>query len=114
KLALRLIKTIILCSIVFLGFGAFQIYGFDQFCIHATPIRLWCLQSPFPLLYLYVQEVYWNCGFLTYYEVKQIPNFLLALPMILLSSFGIYKYAKYDYKRMISFGLQNSQSLEVP
>ncbi|CAG8770763.1 5498_t:CDS:1, partial [Dentiscutata heterogama] len=46
-------------SIVFLGFGAFQLYGFDQFCIYATPIRPWCLQSSVPLLYLYVQEKYW-------------------------------------------------------
>lgn len=109
----RLIKTIILCSIVFLGFGAFQLYGFDQFCIYATPIRPWCLQSSFPLLYQYVQKHYWNCGFLTYYEFKQIPNFLFALPMISLSFFGIYKYANYDYKRMISLGLQSSQPLEI-
>ncbi|CAG8782884.1 9828_t:CDS:2, partial [Gigaspora rosea] len=87
-------------------FGAFQLYGFDQFCIYATPIRPWCLQSPFPFLYQ-------NCGFLTYYEVKQIPNFLFALPMISFSFFGIYKYANYDYKRMISLGLQSSHPLEI-
>lgn len=42
-------------------------------------------------LYRYVQKAHWNIGFLNYWELKQIPNFLLAFP-ILFSSFNGVMY----------------------
>lgn len=57
---------------------------------------------------------YRNCGFLEYYEIKQIPNFLLATPMIILSLYGIYDYSKIDIKRILTLGLQQEQrQLEI-
>jgi len=50
-----------------------------------------------------------NVGFLRYYEVKQIPNFLLATPMIILSVYGIYTYFNYDRNRFLSLGLISSK-----
>ncbi|RHZ83134.1 hypothetical protein Glove_99g42 [Diversispora epigaea] len=100
----RFVKTLLLSIITLSSFIAFQIYGYDSFCILFTPIRPWCY-SKIPLLYSFVQEHYWNCGFLRYYEIKQIPNFVLASPMIILSLFGIYKYARYDLKRILSLNL---------
>ncbi|KAG0030807.1 hypothetical protein BGZ81_002165 [Podila clonocystis] len=105
KLAV-LVKTAALCAISWVGFLAVQAYGYYLYCSedHSNVyMRPWCLAKP-PLLYTFVQSFYWNVGFLRYYEIKQIPNFLMAAPMITLSAVGIYSYILHDTRRSLTLG----------
>jgi phosphatidylinositol glycan class V len=61
--------------------------GYNLLCNtpHASPD--WCeraADSGSFSLYGYVQRKHWNVGFLRYYQWKQVPNFLLAFPILFL------------------------------
>ena len=45
---------------------------------------LWCSHL-LPLHYSSIQQNHWNIGLFKYYQLKQIPNFLLASPIIIIS-----------------------------
>eukprot|EP01087_Luapelamoeba_hula_P023515 TRINITY_DN8660_c0_g2_i2.p1 TRINITY_DN8660_c0_g2~~TRINITY_DN8660_c0_g2_i2.p1 ORF type:complete len:328 (+),score=-2.27 TRINITY_DN8660_c0_g2_i2:700-1683(+) len=81
------------CLVVLLPLVFYLLYGYHQYCTNEDTRRLspWC-DSVVPNIYSFVQSQYWNVGFLRYWQFKQLPNFALATPMILLSSFGLYTY----------------------
>ena len=79
----RGLKVFLLCGLSVLPFLAYQAYGYYVLCA-SDDARPWCSWR-LPLSYSFIQQHYWNIGFLRYFEVKQIPNFLLALPVFLLA-----------------------------
>lgn len=124
-----LIKSLLCIAVVTLPFGLFQFYGYYTFCIPsvtqeqispvllklakvkgyrvpdaAAPVPGWCLE-PIPVLYSYLQDVYWDVGFLRYFQLKQIPNFLLALPIAALSFMALYMYIKANPRFCVHLGL---------
>jgi len=53
----------------------------------------WCTGSPFvPKVYSSVQSSYWNVGLFKFYELSQVPNFLLALPIWLCTAFLVHRF----------------------
>ncbi|KAN0009195.1 hypothetical protein ACTFIU_006468 [Dictyostelium citrinum] len=106
---------IIQSMIIILPYIAFQYYGYSRFCDNNNNNinndnfqsikngdwpRSWCQLNDvglfkYPNLYGFVQNHYWNQGFFNYYTVSQIPNFLFATPMVLLSIGSVLSYLRY-------------------
>ncbi|GLC33181.1 hypothetical protein PLESTF_000150600 [Pleodorina starrii] len=100
---------------------AFQYAGYDTFCRFGSPSgssssggsggsgdaadrgrwpRPWC-SSRVPYVYGFVQAEYWNVGFLRYWTLQQLPNFLLAAPVLLLSFAGLFEYGKSNGRHVL-------------
>lgn len=50
-------------------------------------------------------------GFLSYYEIKQIPNFLLAAPIIALSIAGLKAFIQSDKLRFWTIGIKQKEPM---
>ncbi|KAK4103250.1 glycosyltransferase family 76 protein [Parathielavia hyrcaniae] len=62
-----------------------QAVAYSRFCsgTSGVPLRPWC-QGYVPSIYTFVQQHYWNVGFLRYWTLSNLPLFLLATPMLLI------------------------------
>jgi phosphatidylinositol glycan class V len=138
KNLLKLIK-IVLCLIITLAslvasFSLYQFYLYWKLCLKKIdlsmiPIELkeygknnsysmsefnWC-DKFMPFSYTDVQSKYWNVGFLKYWQLRQIPNFILATPVLLISIFAIKSSSKSIKKNylMIIFGLKDERTKKL-
>lgn len=80
----------------------YQYLAYSQYCVGAQ--RPWCPMKIFP----FIQKVYWDNGFLRYWQVKQIPMFLLYLPMAYFTTRAIFKYAQSYPSIFFSAGISSS------
>lgn len=81
-------------------------YGVENKFVFPGSNSSWCSNS-IPLAYSYVQSHYWNVGFLRYYEMKQIPNFLLALPVFLIVFHGASRYVRVHKAAVLYLGFRD-------
>ncbi|GIK04689.1 ER membrane glycoprotein subunit of the GPI transamidase complex-like protein [Aspergillus viridinutans] len=75
-----------------LGFVVPQYIAYRDFCVnypytHDEEPRIWCRRS-LPSIYSFVQDHYWNNGFLRYWTVSNIPLFALASPMLAIMTYS--------------------------
>lgn len=121
---------LVLATILALGtFGLIQYYHFIMFCQendlkHSTVVTNygaehnlvlagawnhtqspWCLDR-IPISYNYVQKQYWDVGFLNYYTPKQIPNFILAAPIIAIFTSTTFNYFRRQSRKSLKLLLQ--------
>ncbi|XP_026461602.1 GPI mannosyltransferase 2-like [Ctenocephalides felis] len=108
------IQIIITLLVTLAVYVLVQIYNYRQFCTRTTLVLPeflvqyaesnkfvmpgygmppWC-DEEYPIAYSYVQSHYWNVGFMRYYKWKQIPNFLLAFPLISIILWNTWKFIK--------------------
>ncbi|KAJ8048887.1 GPI mannosyltransferase 2 [Holothuria leucospilota] len=57
----------------------------------------WC-QKTLPLPYSNIQSDVWEVGFFNYFQLRKIPNFILATPVIVLSVQAISVYMKQNWE----------------
>ncbi|OJI91093.1 hypothetical protein ASPTUDRAFT_37986 [Aspergillus tubingensis CBS 134.48] len=67
-----------------LGFVLPQYIAYQHFCAtHEDPSREWCHRT-IPSIYSFVQDHYWDNGFLRYWTLSNVPLFALASPMLVI------------------------------
>ena len=113
-------KTLALAiSLMFtvLPFVLFQYFAYTIYCSSSEPYTKkeehWCHKT-FPISYSYIQQHYWNVGPFMYFEIKQIPNFVLAFPVVCLSYATIECFFKSAFKDVSQFLKYALQDQEVP
>lgn len=92
-----------------------QMFVFIRYCTD-DPTRNqfeYCSQT-IPNPYGCIQSKYWNVGFLRYFELKQIPNFLLASPILTLSVCAIVSFAKRNPLFFFTLGFRRDGTQSQP
>ncbi|KAM4046197.1 GPI mannosyltransferase 2 isoform 1-T1 [Anomaloglossus baeobatrachus] len=77
--------------------------------VHKKSVPAWCSIS-FPLAYSHIQSEYWDVGLFRYFKLQQFPNFLLALPVLILSVSTILEYTSSNLELCRTLGLGIVQS----
>ncbi|KAJ6217145.1 hypothetical protein RDWZM_008302 [Blomia tropicalis] len=86
------LSSLICCA----AFVYYILIAWEEYCEIVTPSTpKWC-NSIIPSPYGSVQTKYWEVGFLRYYQLKKIPNFLMAIPVLTLV-FGSKTTRAYEF-----------------
>ncbi|KAI0142894.1 glycosyltransferase family 76 protein [Xylariaceae sp. FL1272] len=81
----RRLALVIGGSALAVGFAVPQFIAYQTYCngSQGSELRPWCTKR-LPSIYTFVQQHYWNVGFLRYWTLPNLPLFLLAGPVLYL------------------------------
>ena len=76
--------------IIILPLGLFQYYSL---------LLMWRINGKFCIRipYSYIQKYYWGQGFMKFYSLPMLPNFLFGLPFVFLSVYSIKRFHQINY-----------------
>ncbi|KAF2188463.1 glycosyltransferase family 76 protein [Zopfia rhizophila CBS 207.26] len=80
----RIFFTCVAGCLVAIGFVGPQYLAYEEYCATTSSeskSRPWC-EKTIPSIYTWVQNHYWNVGFLRYWTLSNLPLFLIAAPML--------------------------------
>ncbi|XP_056413382.1 GPI mannosyltransferase 2 isoform X2 [Hyla sarda] len=80
--------------------------------VQKESIPAWCSFS-IPIAYSHIQNEYWDVGLFRYFKLQQLPNFLLALPVLILSTSAILEYTSSNLELCRTLGLCKVKSKQA-
>ncbi|KAL1810251.1 hypothetical protein ACET3Z_027241 [Daucus carota] len=101
------------CLCICLPLFILQAYGYVNICHGRSTdeLRPWC-KARVPMVYNFIQSYYWGVGFLKYFKIKQLPNFLLAFPILSLAASSIIYYAKLRYVVILYYNIPTQLEID--
>ena len=106
------------CLSILVPFVGVNAYGYSRFChsSESSVVPIWkqisnCSTLPefccsaLPLIYQHVQKHHWQLGFLSYYQFRKLPNFILATPIVCTVLYGTIKYMTARKHEIFNLGL---------
>ncbi|BGP42506.1 ER membrane glycoprotein subunit of the GPI transamidase complex-like protein [Rhodotorula kratochvilovae] len=86
-------------------FLLFQAYVYREYCPSpAGDLRPWCTEGH-GMSYGWVQREYWDVGLFRYWKLLQLPNFVLAAPVLALSLVASYSFYARSPRAVIALTL---------
>lgn len=106
---IEIVYSLITGSLLFFTFLGTNLYHYMKFCPNRGE---WC-NKMFPSLFQYAQDHYWNVGFLKYWTINNIPNFLLVLPVLSFNIYSIIYMIQYlpKYRKLLPIIIINGLTL---
>lgn len=95
-----------------------QYNAYASFCSESAQApRPWC-HDRLPLVYTFVQSEYWNVGLFRYWTPQQLPNIILAVPVLLLLIHASISNIRHSLPKLLSAvlvdGTQNAPQAVPP
>lgn len=82
------------------------------FSYSSSNIPSWCPDVPLTS-YSALQKKFWNVGFMRYYEWKQLPNFILAIPVLIISIVTIRRFCHSAGGTFFSLGFKGHRKQQL-